>query len=68
MAMQDDVVAFGKYAFDLDTLTGLFSRHLLEVFDKRLLAVHHMRVVLNVFITRTQRNRFGWPAVVNIIS
>ena len=50
-AVQDDKVAFGDSADEIDALVGELTSCVLKVIDKGLLAIAHARIVLDVFCT-----------------
>ena len=48
VAVQDHMVTVGKRPLELDPLPGVVLRYPDEVVDERLLAIGHLRVVLDV--------------------
>ena len=52
VAVKHDVVAFDDGAFHFHSLAGVLGGHAFEIFNKPVLAVADMRIVLNVFVTR----------------
>ncbi len=63
VAVQDDVVAFGKGALEFDALAGILGGHALEVVDERLFAVGDVRVVLDVGVTDELLDGLGRAAL-----
>jgi hypothetical protein len=57
--MQDDVLALGDSALEVDALTGILLRHPRKIGDESFLAISYGRVVLNVYIPDVPFNSFG---------
>lgn len=64
ITMQDDVVTFGDDALEAHLLAGIFRGHPLKVCDERLLAIGHMRIVLDVEVADKFAHCLGWLALV----
>ena len=50
MAVQHDVVRLDDLAFEVNALAGILACHALETLDERVLAVGHVRIVLDVSV------------------
>jgi hypothetical protein len=57
VAMQDHVIAFGKYPFEVDALARVLLCHFLEVRNECFLAIHNMGIVPPVHGTRVSLYR-----------
>ncbi len=64
MTMQDDVVALGDHALEVDALARVLLGHPLEVRDERLLAIGHVGIVLDVDIAHVLFDSFSGSALV----
>ena len=68
VAVQDHMVTVGKRPLELDPLPGVVLGHPDEVVDERLLAIGHLRVVLDVGVAGVLLDGVGGPAWLNIRS
>lgn len=64
VAMQDHVIAFGEYPFEVDTLARVLLCHPLEVRNECFFTVRDVRIVLPVHSARVSLNRLSWLALV----
>src|SRR5215218_3195876 len=62
--MQDDEVALGDRALELDALPRVLRSHPVEVVDERLLAVADVRIVLDIPVAGVALDRLCRPAFV----
>ena len=60
ITMQDDLVTIGNDSLEVNPLFRILSRHALEIFDERFLAVPDPRIVLNVSLARIAFDCFSW--------
>lgn len=64
VTVQDNVIPLGNHSFEVDSLSRVLLRHAREILNKRLLAISHAWIVLDIDLSRVSLDSFGWLILV----